>query len=248
MTRSFKPLLGAVALAAAAFTSSTVFAAYNYNVVLTVAAPKGSAAEAAAKDKTQPTSIKYTTCNLANADGSSTGTLDQLNFSVKYDAGKADSELADVHLMLQGFTTGGPQYYPLVRTNGITGGVALAGPAITANALTVVYNGLAGKTYLAKEDNPGIGAQSEVLFGNNVTLTGLPKGVWALTAVIAKPGYRTVGAPGADPLKIFKFEDRKTWAAFDTVPFVLGTPFEVSTTAAAGLIAGAWPTLSATCQ
>ncbi|MBX9936356.1 MAG: hypothetical protein K2Y10_07150 [Burkholderiaceae bacterium] len=222
MARFFKPLLGAVALAAATLTSTGAFAAYAYNAQVSITAPKGSTAEAAAKDKSKPTGIKLSTCaakitsvtpNILN--------IDSLNFSVKYDAGKAPEELGDVYVLFENLNpTATNRYITVSRAAGLGAGTGLAlGVATTA----VNLHTLTPAPFLAATDNLGSGAQTELLFGSSLNLNGLDKGLWALHLIIAKPAT-TITAAGALTASAFSFGHPETWVAYDTAVFALGSP------------------------
>jgi len=225
MARFFKPLLGAVALAAATLTSTGAFAAYAYNAQISITAPKGSTAEAAAKDKTKPTGVKLSTCaakitsvtpNIQN--------LDALTFTVKYDAGKDPAEIGDVYLVLENLagTPSAPafRYVVVSRNTGLTTGASSGLILATYASAAALYVGT-DAPFLAAADNLGAGATSEVLFGGSLNLTGLDKGLWAMHLVIAKPGKTNTGnaALGATS---FSLGHPETWAASDTVVFALG--------------------------
>lgn len=229
MARFFKPLLGAVALAAATLTSTGAFAAYAYNAQITITAPKGSTAEAAAKNKTLPVGIKYSTCApKITAVTPNIQNIDTLNFAVKYDAGKLAEEIGDVFVILQNLTdAAAPRYYAISRTNGLAGGVSLVSggaTVLTLDTATATATPATVLPFLAAADNLGTGAQTEVLFGGNLNVTGLPKGLWSISVIIAPPGaaYPVAGAEtGAGS---FSFGHPETWAAQDTAVFALGTP------------------------
>lgn len=263
MARFFKPLLGAVALAAATLTSTGAFAAYAYNAQVSITAPKGSTAEAAAKNKTLPVGVKYSTCSSdVNVSGISIKNPDFLQFNVKYDAGKLAGEIGDVYLVLQDLNTAADgtvptnRYYLIKRTTGTIGAsaVSITGYANLAamDAAVIANSGsstpLTG-TFLAKADNLGSGAQTEVLFGGNLALAGLPKGLWAMSLIIAPPTATYTATGTGIPMSSFLFGRPDTWAAHDTAIFELGSPFAID--AAATLldstgVAGA--VASATCQ
>lgn len=236
MARFFKPLLGAVALAAAALTSTGAFAAYAYNAQITVTAPKGSVAEANAKNKAMPSGVKSSTCAAdVNVSGISVKNPDYLQFSVKYDAGKLAGEIGDVYLVLQDLSVAGAaaRYYVVER---VTGAIGTSSVKVTAAATLAALEALVtnagsstplGGSFLKKADNLGTGAQTEVLFGGNLALAGLPKGLWAMSLIIAPP-TATYTAPGAGiPTTSFLFGRPDTWAAHDTVVFELGSPFDI---------------------
>ncbi|SER27712.1 hypothetical protein [Giesbergeria anulus] len=227
MARFFKPLLGAVALAAATLTSTGAFAAYAYNAQITITAPKGSTAEAAAKNKALPIGIKYSTCApKITAVTPNVQNIDMLNFAVKYDAGKDASEIGDVFVILQNLTdAAAARYYAVSRTTGVAGGVSLVAGGGTITALDTATVGFATvKPFLAASDNLGSGAQTEVLFGGNLNLTGLPMGLWSLSVIIAPPGASYLAAGAETGTGNFSFGHPESWAAQDTVVFALGTP------------------------
>lgn len=172
---------------------------YAYSVALTVTLPKGSAAESVSKNKTLPAGIKFSPCDAT--------ALDQLAFTLKYDAGKpavgsTPSTLQNVYVI---FNRDGGLFFPLVRN-----------PLMTTGAIFKVYpasgNIQAIDTYTAAGDNLG-GAQTEVILGGNLTVHGLDSGVWLLTAIIA-------------PASTVNFDDPRTWSAWDTVPFMLRKPWK----------------------
>ncbi|MBB6561472.1 hypothetical protein HNP48_004165 [Acidovorax soli] len=192
---------GLITLAAAAFSpaASAQGTTYAYSVALTVTAPKGSASEAVSKNKTLPAGIKFSPCDAS--------ALDQLAFTIKYDAGKpgvgtTPSTLQNVYVI---FNRDGGLFFPLVRN-----------PLMTTGAIFKVYpasgNIQAADTYTAVGDNLG-GAQTEVILGGNLTVHGLDSGVWLLTAIIA-------------PAATVNFDDPRTWSAWDTVPFMLRKPWK----------------------
>lgn len=195
---SIASICGAIALAAMAPAAHAQLTSYAYSVSVTVAAPKGSAAETAAKNKTLPAGIKFSTCDAS--------ALDQFAFTLKYDAGKpsvgtAASTLQNVYLV---FHQDAGVYYPLVRQ-----------PLVTTGAFFKVYNSpsniLPTDAYTATSDNLG-GSQTEVVLGGNLTVQGLSSGVWMITAIVA-------------PAATVNFDDPKTWSAWDTVPFMLRKPW-----------------------
>lgn len=191
----------AIALcAAASLASAQTTPAYKYSVVLTAAAPKGSASEAALKDKTLPTAARFSPCTAGAG-------LDALAFTIKYDAGKpatttpaAASTLKDVYLV---FHKDGA-YFPLVRQ-----------PLTQTGAFFKSYNSIASilptDAYTLQANNVG-GLQTEVVLGGNLSVEGLDSGVWHISAIIADA--TTVN-----------FDDPATWAAWDTLAFVLRKPW-----------------------
>lgn len=248
MARFFKPLLGAVALAAAALTSTGAFAAYAYNAQISITAPKGSTAEAAAKNKSLPTGVKYSSCAKdVTAPGFATiRNSDYLQINVKYDAGKLTDELADVYVLLQNLSVDDQGVAPTARyvvvgrvptasapgaINGAAGSLSLL-TGVKLSDLTAV----GALPFLAKADNLGTGAQTEVVLGNAINLTGLARGLWSATVIIAKPGASGVTVGGtavatASSTNSFYFGRPETWSAHDTVVFELGTPLALDATA-----------------
>lgn len=262
MTRLFKPLLGAVALAAASLASSGALAAYNYNTQITITAPKGSTAESAAKNKTLPSGLKVSTC--APDVNVNTKNPDYLNIAIKYDAGKIAGEVGDVFLVLQDLSEGATnKYYLISRTNGVfnTSGIALVPGGTTAvNLDAVIKNlidsdqsdpgtGIVSGKFLSATDNLGNGAQTEILTGGNLALAGLAKGLWALTSVITKGGATYEAGEAIVTKNAFLFGRPDTWGAHDTVVFQLSTPFGIDADARIANSAGvAGSTVSAACQ
>lgn len=231
MARFFKPLLGAVALAAATLTSTGAFAAYAYNAQVTITAPKGSTAEAAAKDKTKPSGIKLSTCAAKiTAVTPNIMNIDALSFSVKYDAGKDSAELGDVYLLLENLAA--VPTVPAARYVVISRASNLGGMTLTTRADELALNIATDTPFLAATDNLGSGAQTELLFGGNLNLTGLDKGLWAMHLIIAKPGTSNTGN-AAMTSSSFSFGHPETWAAYDTAVFALGTPLPLNVVAPA---------------
>lgn len=239
MARFFKPLLGAVALAAATLTSTGALAqSYAYNAQITVIAPKNSAAEAASKDKSKPTGVKFTGCAAdVNVGSINIKNPDYLQISVKYDAGKTAGQIGDVYLLLQDLSTAGAgdRYMNIGRA----AGAGAAGGFLITTGSTPALAAVAGTAtpFLAAADNLGTGAQTELLFGGSVGLAGLNKGLWAATVIIAKPGAKLTDLPAGDPTgaapsgettsNTFALGRPDTWAAHDTAVFELGSPFDV---------------------
>ena len=197
------PLAAALCTAAPAVHAQAT-STYKYSVVLSVAAPKGSASETALKDKTLPTATRFSPCTAAAG-------LDALAFTIKYDAGKpatttpvAASTLKDVYLV---FHKDG-NYFPLVRQ-----------PLTQTGAYFKVYTNpasiLGGDAYTLQANNLG-GLQTEVLLGGNLSMQGLDSGVWLVSAIIADAGA-------------VNFDDPATWAAWDTLAFVLRKPWKGAT-------------------
>lgn len=207
-------LTGNTALAAAALalliSTSALHAqptppAYKYSTTITVAAPKGSAGELAAKDKTLPVGLRFSPCNATG--------LDQLAFTLKYDAGKpavgsVPSSLQNVYLV---FHKDGV-FFPLVRQPLL----GTTGPYFVSRTVTTMD---ADDTYTAAANNLG-GIQTEVVLGGNLTVEELPSGVWNLTAIIANGSA-------------VNFDDPTTWSAWDTTSFILRKPWTTSASTSA---------------
>ena len=192
----FTPHALALVLALGSTTSALAQASYAYSVSLTVTAPKGSAAETAAKNKKLPLGIRFSPCDAT--------ALDQFAFTIKYDAGKpatasAPSSLQNVYLVVHKDGS----YFPLIRR-----------PLLGTAPYFASYSNPTGissnDTYTAAADNLG-GVQTEVILGGNLTVQGLPSGIWNITAIIAEPPVN--------------FDAPATWSAWDTVPFMLRKPW-----------------------
>ena len=175
---------------------------YAYSVNLSVTKPKGSAAELALKDKSLPAGVHFSPCN-AN--------LDQLAFTIKYDAGKTAAEMKHVYVIFShpdsGTAAGAKPYLALTNFRN----------QLTNQAEFKAYATAAGipeaDTYAAAATNLGY-AQTEVILGGNIPLEGLPSGLWLVTAIIGGNG---------SPIS---FDDPSTWKAWDTVPFMVGKPWQ----------------------
>jgi hypothetical protein len=181
---------------ATAQTAST----YKYSVSITVSEPAGSAAALTAAGPKKPTSTKSSPCSSPTA-------LDQLNFTLKYDAGKytasADTRRS-IYVIFNkpDLATGG--YVSLVKK-------PLLSPAPFFVASDTAAATVKTNTYIAAADNLSV-AQSEVLLGGNLRLEGLPTGLWSVTAIMA------------DSTAV-NFDDPATWDAWDVATFVLGKPW-----------------------
>lgn len=198
-----KPLACAVALLASAFVSTgyaqTTPAPYKYSVTLGITTPKASAADLATKDKTLPAGVDFSPCNAA-------ANMDQLAFTIKYDAGKLAADLKNVYVIFShpdtGLTAGAKPYLALVRDK------------LTSDTQFKPYATAAGiqatDTYAAAASNLGY-AQTEVILGGNIPLEGLSSGLWLVTAIIGD---------GAN------FDDPATWSAWDSKPFMLRKPWK----------------------
>lgn len=225
MNALLKPLACAALLTSAfastgyAQTTSTTTAVYPYSVSLSVTKPKGSAAELALKNKALPVGVNFSPCNPAIPADAKTNTsavpnMDQLAFTIKYDAGKSDSDLQNVYLIFShpdtGLTKDAKPYLALVRNN-LGNNIEFKAYATPAGTQGIQRT----DTYAAANNNLGY-AQTEVIFGGNIALEGLSSGLWLLTAIIADSA--TVN-----------FDDPSTWSAWDTVPFMLRKPWRGDT-------------------
>ena len=211
-----KPLACAVALLATAFAGNSYAAGYNYSVTLGITTPKASAAELAGKNKTLPAGIDFSPCIPAAAEDvankvKAAPNLDQLAFTIKYDAGKETADLQNVYVIFShpdtGLTAGAKPYLALVRDK------------LTTDTQFKPYATAAGiqatDTYAAAASNLGY-AQTEVILGGNIPLEGLSSGLWLVTAIIGD---------GAN------FDDPATWSAWDSKPFMLRKPWKGTTAA-----------------
>ena len=216
-----KPLACAVALLASAFAGNSYAAGYNYSVTLGITTPKASAAELAGKNKTLPAGIDFSPCIPAAAEDvankvKAAPNLDQLAFTIKYDAGKTTENLQNVYLIFShpdtALIAGGKPYLAL----------SVFRDKLTANAEFKSYATAAGiqaaDTYAAASSNLGY-AQTETVLGGNIPLEGLASGLWLLTAIVGGNGT---------PIS---FDDPSTWKAWDSVPFMLRKPWKGTTAA-----------------
>lgn len=222
-----KPLACAVALLATAFAGSSY--AYNYSVTLGITTPKASAAELAGKNKTLPAGIDFSPCIPGVAEDvakkiKAAPNLDQLAFTIKYDAGK-DADLQNVYVIFShpDTATGGatPHPYLVLKRNKLGADVEFmpypdvakmnAGHTITGTP-PVNVPAAASAPYTSKADNLGY-AQTETILGGNLVLEGLPSGLWLVTAIIGD---------GAT----IDFDKPSTWSAWDSKPFLLRKPWK----------------------
>lgn len=154
-------------LAATILTSALVPGVQAQSVTLTAVAPKGSvAADVTSKDKTLPTSTKFTPCR-SNTE------KDQFTFTIKYDTGTANP-MANVYLI---FKDSAGNLYSFNR------GALNTETEVATPAAGKLYTA-SGKAYVWNGNNLG-GAQTEVVLGGSIPLEGLPTGLYSLTAVIA---------------------------------------------------------------
>lgn len=193
-------MAAAISLSAIAPPIHAQTTTYKYSVSVTVSEPKGSAAEQTKAGPTKPSSTKFSPC-------SSLAGLDQLTFTLKYDAGKY-STTSDSRRSI---------YILFNKPDLATGGYAalVKNPLKSTSPFFVVTDTAAatnkGDTYIAAADNLSV-AQSEVLLGGNLRLENLPSGVWSVTAIVA------------DSTAV-NFDDPATWDAWDVATFVLGKPW-----------------------
>lgn len=220
-----KPLACAVALLASAFAGNSYAAGYNYSVTLGITTPKGSSAEIASKDKTLPAGVDFSPCwakvaATVDAAGKTIPeklNLDQLAFTIKYDAGKTATDLKNVYVIFShpdtGLTASAKPYLALVRDK-LTADTEFK-PYATAADINIDR---ATATYAAATSNLGY-AQTETILGGNIPLdalppaTGLSSGLWLVTAIIGD---------GAT----IDFDDPATWSAWDSKPFMLRKPWK----------------------
>lgn len=156
-------LLALAGLAHAQTTPPTP--AYKYVVSVSITVPANSAGSIAAKDKTQPTSTRFSPCSSAS---------DQLLFTVKYDAGKDASNLHNTYVIFHRDDS----FFPLVRRglNNVTApffnAYAAPGSISSADAYTLAANNLGG-------------LKTENLLGGELPVEGLASGIWMVTAIVA---------------------------------------------------------------
>ena len=227
-----KPLACAVALLATAFAGNSYAAGYNYSVTLGITTPKASAAELAGKNKTLPAGIDFSPCIPAAAEDvankvKAAPNLDQLAFTIKYDAGKETADLQNVYVIFShpdtGLTAGAKPYLVLKRDE-LTADVKFLGYANTTEMMAGNSSAIpplekaANAPYTSKARNLGY-AQTEVILGGNIPLdalppaTGLSSGLWLVTAIIGD---------GAT----IDFDKPSTWSAWDSKPFMLRKPWK----------------------
>ncbi|GAB3364235.1 MULTISPECIES: hypothetical protein [Giesbergeria] len=199
---------------AAALATTAVSSAYSqtaaeytkYSVVITTTVPKGSASETIAKSKKTavPTNTKYTPCITGDVG------RDQLSFTIKFDAGDAAENLRNFYVVLKSPTN---KLYSLLRE--VQGGslrVVFSESLLVGNTYTDLSDSSA---YTHRDNNLG-GAQTEILLGGNMLLDGLEPGLWSVTGIIAKTNAA---------LPIMK---PRSWAAWDTASFVVGSPWPLA--------------------
>ena len=186
--------------------AQAVAPAYKYAISVTITAPAGTSAALIAADKSKPVSTKLSPCNGATNP-------DQLNFTLKYDAGKTTTSGAvttdsrrDVYVIFHQPEIAINGYF-LLKKNALTA----AAPFFVASASAAVIP--VSSSYIAQADNLG-GAQTEVLLGGNIRLETLPTGIWAVTTIIGG---------SATPVD---FDNPATWDARDVATFVLGKPWQ----------------------
>lgn len=170
-------------------------AAYAYKVTMTLTAPKGSAGEKLAT--TQPASTKLAPCSDAK--------LDQVTFTVTYDAGKLTSDKRDLFIIL---------YSPANELFAHKKYSLGSSPNLITGPFTpsTLVGSVADNIYLAATENLGQGAQTDVLFGGYINLESVATGTWQLVAIIANS--TTVD-----------FDDPTTWAAWDATTLMVGKPW-----------------------
>ncbi len=159
-------LLALAGLAQAQATPTTPTPpAYKYAVSVSITVPANSAGSIASKDKTQPTSTRFSPCSSAS---------DQLLFTVKYDAGKDANSLQNTYVIFHRQDS----FFPLVRRglNNVTAPFfkAYADPSNIdrTDAYTLAANNLGG-------------LKTENLLGGELPVEGLASGIWMVTAIVA---------------------------------------------------------------
>lgn len=198
-------LLASAAYMPSSYAATAVVATpYAYSASVTITAPKGSSADVSSKEKNLPTGVKFSPCTTTN--------LDQLIFTVKYDAGKTVDDMQSVYIVFNKPDTPSYGFYPLVRKSSL-GGAAFR-----------IYSGpedmYSSDTYTAAANNLG-GAQTEVISGGGMSMETLGSGLWMLTVIVASE-------------KTVSFDDASTWSAWDTVPFMLRKPWMSTSKNSAG--------------
>lgn len=183
-------------------TGAWAQATYKYTMTTTVTLPKGSAGE---KTPTGlPLSMKISPCSDATK-------LDQVTFTVKYDAGKTDTDKRDVYVIFHRLdatgAAGNEKFYTLVKV--FPGSTAQLNARADVAALTAAAT---TDIYVKAANNLG-GAITETVLGGNIILEGLQAGMWSLVGIVADS--TTVD-----------FDDPATWLAWDVAPFLVRKPWE----------------------
>ena len=209
---------------------------YKYAMKIAVVSPKGSLSEAVAKDKTKPSSVRFTPCNDDLKQ-------DVLSFQLDYDAGKVSkskedgslvSSVRDVYLFAYNPNALGaladdpnnaanPFQPPCLDHNGLPTPCdpkvwALVRPAFGIGNIAIVPLAEASDIvaeehiYLSADENIGQGKISEQLLRSYIRFDDLQKGVWVLVGIIA-------------PQESVDFTDTTTWSAWDAATFMLGAPW-----------------------
>ncbi|WP_295400527.1 hypothetical protein [uncultured Thiocystis sp.] len=232
MTKYFSILL-AGCLALASFGGHS--AAYSYSMKISTSKPKGSAADAVAKNKNLPSATPFSPCTVDKVDA--------LSFQLIYDAGKADldatSPTQDVYVFfynpsalgadpsdppLDTATAPAPVDYPYVCEKA-DGSEVFCDPKIWAVVRTTYnFNRIAleplvdvddidavDHIYLTAWENLG-GAITDILLRSYVAFDGIQTGIWGLVGIIADNA-------------LVDFKDATTWTAWDVETFALGAPW-----------------------
>lgn len=179
--------------------------AYKYVVTVTVASPKGAAIDTTTKPK--PTNIRFVPCD--------SGKLDQLSFSFKFDAGSDSTNMKDTYFFFYNLEADGTgvtsvtqaKYYPVSKrfVSSAAGGLVSVGK--NAQAFNPETD-----AYVAAKENVG-SAQTDLILGGNLDLTGLPQGTWLAVGLVADRSTVSI-------------DDPATWLAWDAAPLVVGTPWK----------------------
>jgi hypothetical protein len=187
------------------FASGQVGAASSvYKISVVASIPKGYAGEKLLV--TQPSSTKFTPCT-ANK-------LDAVTFTVTYDAGlTTNNDVQDVYLILYSYNTDAIQnrFFTISKPEFSLENHIQINPYTDEIELDK-EQGRLDDIYVMKEQNPGIGAITEPIFGGVINLEGAGTGTWQMVGIIANRSK-------------IKFNDPKTWDAWDVATIVLGTPW-----------------------
>jgi hypothetical protein len=174
-------------------------------VTLTVTAPTGTAGNPF------KTTTRFTPCRTGETNNFLTFTISATGLATGH----------DIYLLFRQ-PTGTPSarnYLSLQKTGLASGGLSIV--AHNAQADGDALDGLRAGTllpYLVKANHLGA-TFSETIFGTAVGLNTLATGTWQATAVVAGTGT------GAD---LFDLGNPRTWAASDTVTFMLGAPWAIT--------------------
>lgn len=158
---SFLTFIAALLLSGAAMSATTTYA-----MKLTLAMPKGSAAEKLLS--TQPVSTKLTPCTASK--------LDAITITMEYNAGAYNDK--DVYIIF--YNPESKSFFTVVRSsinNDATIGFRL-NPYLYATGISPT------DTYRSKVQNTG-GALKETLFGETLIVDYVPTGTWLIVGIVA---------------------------------------------------------------